>query len=212
MNRQTKIKNAIKSLVREVIEEKTTGVSETWVEMMNTLSDEIKKPIIADDAGNFNVCQCEPHHISLRPIVHDVFDLLYIRDGVQRQKVLFVPFEEVREYVKEWLKTKELNYVDNSYERCVDNSKDKEGGQKADKESNDLAVDPEEDYKPVKNKEGDEMNPKDDDPTEPMKPVGEFERQVDYKSKKPDYQPPTLPKSLQKLVVKYTKKGKSKKR
>jgi len=213
MNNRVKLKKAIKKLVQEVIQEKTTAVDRTWDSMMETLSKEIKKPIMLDDAGNYNICECEPHHISLRPIVHDVFDLLYIKDGVQRQKVLFVPFEDVQKYVNEWLKSKDLNYVDNSYERCVDNSKDKEGGSKANKQSDDLTVDPEKDYAPVKNIKAEDENPKEDDPTEPMRDVGEFEKQIDYKSKKPSYEPPKLPKSLNKLVVKYSKvNGKPRKR
>jgi len=205
MNNRVKLKKVIKTLVEQVIKEKTTAVDRTWAGMMESLSGAIKKPIVLDDAGNYNICECEPHHISLRPIVHDVFDLLYIKDGVERQKVLFVPFEDVEKYVKEWLNSKELNYVDNEYDRCVENSKDKEGGKKADKQADDLAVDPEKDYAPVKNIKAEDENPKEDDPTEPMRPAGKFERQIDYKSKKPNYEPPKLPKNLNKLVVKYSK-------
>ena len=68
MNYRDQLKNTVKKIVREVIEEKTTAVNKTWAEMMDSLSKEIKKPITLDDAGNYNVCECEPHHISIRPI------------------------------------------------------------------------------------------------------------------------------------------------
>jgi len=73
-------------------------------------------------------------------------------------------------------------------------------------------VDPEKDNKVVKAPKMDSMNKEVDDPTQPMREVGKFEKQVDYKSPKPNYKPPTLPKNLQKLVVKYTKGGKAKKK
>jgi hypothetical protein len=213
MNYREQLKKAVKKIVREVIEEKTTAVDRTWADMMESLSKEIKKPITFDDAGNYNVCQCEPHHISIRPIVHDIFDLQYFKDGVERQKVMFVPFEDVKKYVKEWLGSKELNYVDNAYERTVDNSKDKEGGKKADKAAEEQnLVDPEKDNKVVKSIKAKPMNDAKDDPTEPMRPADKFEKQSDHKPKKPSYEPPKLPKGLSKLVVKYTKGGKARKK
>lgn len=213
MNYRDQLKKAVKKIVREVIEEKTTAVDKTWADMMESLSKEIKKPIKLDDAGNYNVCECEPHHISIRPIVHDIFDLQYFKDAVERQKVLYVPFDEVRKYVKEWLGSKELNYVDNAYERTVENSKDKEGGKKADKEAEEQnLVDPEKDNKVIKSIKAKPMNDPKDDPTEHMRPVGKTDKQVDHKAKKPSYEPPKLPKNLQKLVVKYTKGGKARKK
>ena len=74
---RTKLLESIRKIVREVIEEKKTDVEKTWAEMMTNLEKEIKKPIKLDDAGNYNVCDCEPHHISIRPVVHDIFDLQY---------------------------------------------------------------------------------------------------------------------------------------
>lgn len=213
MNYRDQLKNTVKKIVREVIEEKTTAVNKTWAEMMDSLSKEIKKPITLDDAGNYNVCECEPHHISIRPIVHDIFDLQYYKDGVDRQKILFVPFEQVRKYVKEFLNSKELNYVDNCYERTVENSKDKEGGKKADNQAEEQnLVDPEKDNKVIKSIKAKAMNDSKDDPTEPMREVGKIEKQSDHKIKKPSYEPPKLPKNLQKLVVKYTKGGKARKK
>ena len=213
MNKNQKFIQSIRKLVREVIEEKKTEVSQSWDEMMQELSKEIKKPVKLDDAGNYNVCECEPHHISIRPIVHDIYDLQYFKDAVERQKVMYVPFEEVKKYVKAWLNNKDLNYVDNSYYRSVENSKDKEGGKKADKAADEQnMVDPEKNNKVVKNIKAEPMNKPEDDPTTPMQTVKKFEKQVDYKSKKPSYTPPTLPKNLQKLVVKYTKGGKARKK
>ena len=56
------------------------------------------------------------------------------------------------------------------------------------------------------------MNKEIDNPTEPMQVVGKFIKSSEYKSVTPKHTPPSLPKALQKLVVKYTKAGKKKKK
>lgn len=181
--------------------------------MMEELSKEIKKPVVLDDKGNYNVCECEPHHINIRPITHNVYDVRAYKDGTDRTKKLYVKYEDLKKFVKDYLDEDKLNYVDSAYSRNVENSKDKEGGKKADKAADEQnLVDPEKNNKVVKNIKAEPMNKEIDDPTQPMREVEKFERQVDHKSKKPDYKPPQLPKNLQKLVVKYTKGGKTKKK
>lgn len=206
-------KELVKKLVKETLEQKYTNASASWSDLIDELSKEIKKPIELDDAGNYNVCECEPYHISIRPIVHGICDVQAFKDYTDRTKKLFKTFDEVKKFVKEYLNSKDLNYVDTTFSRNVENSKDKEGGKKADKAADEQnLVDPEKNNKVVKNIKAEPMNKEVDDPTQPMREVEKFERQVDHKSKKPDYKPPTLPKNLQKLVVKYTKGGKTKKK
>ena len=212
MNSKLNFKQSLKRIIKEVIEEKKTDSEKSWAEMMDKLQNEIKKPVKLGDDGNYSVCDCEPHHISIRPIVHDIFDLQYFKDGTDRKKVLYVKYEEVKKIVKDWLNSKDENYVDSVYQRNVDNSKDKEGGKKSDKAAEENVVDPEKNNKPAKEIKAEKMNDEEDDPTQPMKEVGKFEKLVDYKVKKPNYKPPTLPEKLQKLVVKYTKRGKTRKK
>jgi len=206
-----KFKRTIKRLIREIIEEKNTDADKSLEEMMESLSKEIKKPVVLDDAGNYNICECEPHHISIRPVAHDIFDLEYFKDRTDRKKFLYLKFEDLTKTVKELLNSKDSNYVDTLYQRNVENSKDKEGGKKADKDSLENVVNPEKDYKPAKEVKAKPMNDEKDNPDQPMREIGKFDRLIDYKSKKPDYKPPTLPKNLQKLVIKYTKAGKQRK-
>ncbi len=207
-------KKTVNKLVKETLEQKYTNASESFADMMEELAKEIKKPVVLDDKGNYNVCECEPHHISIRPITHNIYDIQAFKDGTDRIKKLYVKYDDLKKFVKDYLDSNELNYVDSTFEKNVENSKDKEGGKKADKqsESEQNLVNPEKDNKPVKSTKAEPMNKEIDDPTQPMREVGKFERQVDYKSKKPSYSPPTLPKNLQKLVVKYTKGGKNKKK
>jgi len=207
-------KELINKLVKETLEQKYTNVTSSWSDLIDELSKEIKKPIELDDAGNYNVCDCEPYHISIRPIVHGICDVQAFKDYTDRTKKLFMKFEDVKKFVKEYLASKDLNYVDSALSKVVENSKDKEGGKKADKqsESEENVVNPQKGFKLVKNVKVENMNDPKDDPTQPMQVVGKFLKSSEYKSINPKYTPPTLPKALQKLVVKYTKAGKAKKK
>lgn len=216
MSNITKLETYLRKLVRETIEEKLTEVNKTWEEMIETIAKDVKKindtiTVSKNDAGHYEICGCEPHHFDLNPIVHDLFDCIYFRDNTQREKKIRIAFEDLRKYIKEKLTNKDLNYVDNAYEKNVENSKDKEGGKKGDKLGEENVVDPEKDYKPAKEVKAEKMNDEKDDPTQPMAVVEKIKKQVDYDSKKPNYKPPQLPKNLQKLVIKL-KKGKNKKK
>lgn len=206
-------KELVKRLVKETLEQKYTKASASWGDLIDELSKEIKKPIVLDDAGNYNVCECEPYHISIRPIVHGICDVQAFKDYSDRTKKLFRTFDEVKKFVKEYLESKELNYVDSAHQKVVDNNKDKQGGTSADKQEDmEHMVDFKDNYKVIKNIKAEPMNKEIDNPTEPMQVVGKFIKASEYKSVTPKHTPPTLPKSLQKLVVKYTKNGKKKKK
>ena len=207
-------KQLVNKLVKETLEQKYTNVPFSWNDLIDELSKEIKKPIELDDAGNYNVCECEPYHISIRPIVHGICDVQAFKDYADRTKKLFMKFDDVKKFVKDYLASKDMNYVDNALSKVVENSKDKEGGKKADKqsESEENVVNPQKGFKLVKNVKGDSMNKEIDDPTQPMRYVDKFVKTSEYKIVNPKYTPPTLPKALQKLVVKYTKGGKAKKK
>jgi hypothetical protein len=194
-------KELINKLVKETLEQKYTNVTSSWSDLIDELSKEIKKPIELDDAGNYNVCDCEPYHISIRPIVHGICDVQAFKDYTDRTKKLFMKFEDVKKFVKEYLASKDLNYVDNALSKAVEQS-----------ESEENVVNPQKGFKLVKNVKVANMNDPKDDPTQPMQVVGKFLKSSEYKSVNPKYTPPTLPKALQKLVIKYTKAGKAKKK
>ena len=101
-------KELVKRLVKETLEQKYTKASASWGDLIDELSKEIKKPIVLDDAGNYNVCECEPYHISIRPIVHGICDVQAFKDYSDRTKKLFRTFDEVKKFVKEYLESKEL--------------------------------------------------------------------------------------------------------
>ena len=177
-------KQLVNKLVKETLEQKYTNVPFSWNDLIEELSKEIKKPIELDDAGNYNVCECEPYHISIRPIVHGICDVQAFKDYTDRTKKLFMKFDDVKKFVKEYLASKDLNYVDSALSKAVENSKDKEGGKKADKqsESEENVVNPQKGFKLVKNVKVTNMNDPKDDPTQPMQVVGKFLKSSEYKS------------------------------
>jgi hypothetical protein len=200
----------IKDVVSEAIIEKRTNAKMSWEDMMKDLSSSINKPIILDDAGNYNVCECEPYHISIRPIVHDIFDIVAIKDGTDRTKLLSVKYNDLKTFVKKYLSSDDMNYVDSSYQKVVDNSKDKEGGSVSNDIEKDLAVNSKGTL--IKSDVADDMNNEKDDPDQQMTPIDKFEKMVDYPETKVKYSVPTLPKDLQKLVVKYGRVGRGRPR
>lgn len=201
----TNLKNKLRKIVLEVLEKKYTDAEESWADMMIDLSKHIKKPIIRDSLGNYNVCECEPHHINIRPIVHNIFDCVYIKDGSDREKVLYMQYPDLKKWIKEKIDSSEENYVDSAYIKNTENTKDKEGNKSENNQSFKLKITP----KGLKKDDvkTDEMNKKDDDPTEPMKEVGKkIDKQIDKKEKKPSYKIPKLDKDAKKLILKYGKK------
>lgn len=204
------VNKKIKNIVNETISKKYTSVKKSWDEMMESLSKSIGKDIVLDDTGNYNICDCEPHHISIRPIVHDIFDVVAYKDGTDRTKILYVNFDSLKDFVKSYLSDDSSNYVDTAYDKISDNSKDKEGS----KPSNDLEKDLTVDLKGsvVKNEVASDMNKEEDNPDQPMREVGDFKKMKDYPETKSKYSRPTLDKDLKKLVVKYGKRSKGRPR
>ena len=199
--KKSDLRKLVKSVIKESLVEKYTDVEKTWADMMEDLSKSISKPIVQDDAGNYNICECEPHHVSIRPIVHDIFDCVYIKDGTDREKKLYIEFKDLKKWIKEKLDSNDLNYVDSAYDKSVENSKDKDG-----KAVEDEIVVDYDDGKKTKADVAKDMNKSEDDPTEPMRPIKDFKKMVDYPETKAKYTMPKLTPELKKLVVKYGKK------
>jgi hypothetical protein len=139
--------------------------------------------------------------------------IVTIKTEDEDKDFVFGNIPKTLKFVKEYLASKDLNYVDSAHQKVVDNNKDKQGGTSADKkEDMEHMVDFKDNYKVIKNIKAEPMNKEIDNPTEPMQVVGKFLKSSEYKSVNPKYTPPTLPKALEKLVIKYTKGGKAKKK
>jgi hypothetical protein len=198
----------LKSLVREAIEEKFTNSKKNWADMMVELSNHVDHPVVLDDMGNYNVCDCEPHHISIRPIVHDTFDVKATKDGTDRTKVLNISFKDLKIFIKDFIESADPNYVDSALSKVAGNSLDKEAGKKGAPNADDIT---ETGSSSVEKKVKIMFNGEDTEHPE-MEEVGEIKRMVDYPETKQSYTYPKLPKELHKLVIKYGKKARGRPR
>ena len=171
-------KKSVNTIVKESLKEKYTNVDKTLAEMVDEIRKEAKKfddtmLVEFNDAGILTVEGSEPHKFCIRPIVHDIFDCVYIKDGTDRTKKLYIKLNELKKFMKLCFESKE-NYVDSAYQKSVENSEDKEGTKKTDEKSDDISIK----YGKDKSEtvESDEMNKPEDDPTEPMREVGKTKK------------------------------------
>ena len=212
----TEIQNAdaerleLKKLISEVIEEIKLEEFDGIGEIVDALSKEVKSKykeanVLLDDSKNITIDCGLPHKFSVRPKSMNNFDVLYIKDGTDRDKKLNLNIEELKKYINEKLKSKDLNYVKKAFNKAADDDKDKV--EKSSNPRNDILT-----KKEVKDTKNDEKNynepmvkNEDDLPTKPMRDATKFKKQNEnpVKGTKPDY---TYPKQKDKKITIVRKK------
>jgi len=186
--KKQKVATALKKLVMEVIEEKKANFEKTCLEIQEELDKEVKKidkkySVVKNDAGNFEMCGCDPHHIFVRPRWYNNFEVLAFKNKTDRTKKIGLSYDEVKEFLKATLNNTDQNYVNKAYNKAAENSVDKEkkknqgdGPQKTDVKVEDA------------------VEKKEDLPDQPMQDVNlkKVEKQVDHsvKGEKPKYKFP----------------------
>lgn len=131
LNENKKLSVLLKSLIAEVIEEKTIEFDKTCVQMeeeLNRLAQGINKTysVKKNDAGNFELCGCEPYHIYVRPRWNNNFEILAYKDKTDRTKKIGCDYDEVKDFLKSFLTSDKENYLNAAYNKSAENSIDKE--------------------------------------------------------------------------------------
>lgn len=197
---------SLKSIIKEILEEKTTATEFTTLEYIDKLSKYLGYPIVSGPYQDTYVVELEePHRIFIKHIVRDVFDYEYIKDASDRVKGTYVAFEDLKKQLKDLLE-KKGNFVDSSYKKAVENSKDKE--LKSNQESQNkhtVKFSAKE-----KIEEAEDMNDEKDNPDQPMEEVSDYKKLMDYKETKVNYTQPKLDKEDKKITVKIEKTEKFK--
>lgn len=177
--KKQKVAVALKKLIMEVIEEKKADFEKTCLEIQEELDKEVKKidkkySVVKNDAGNFEMCGCEPHHIFVRPRWYNNFEVLAFKDKTDRTKKIGLNYDEVKDFLKTTLSNTDQNYVNKAYNKNAENSRDKE------KKKNQGDKPQETDEKVV-----DAVEKKEDLPDQPMQDVNikKIEKQVDHSVK-----------------------------
>jgi len=212
----TEIQNAdskrseLKKVISEVIEEIKLEEFDGIGEIVDALSKEVKSKykeanVMFDDSKNITIDCGQPHRFSIRPKSMNIFDVLYIKDGTDRDKKLNLNIDELKTYINDKLKSKDLNYVKKAFNKSADDDKDKV--EKSTNPRNDILT-----KKEVKDAKNDEKNynepmvkNEDDLPTKPMRDATKFKKQNEnpVKGTKPDY---TYPKQKDKKITIIRKK------
>lgn len=197
---------SLKSLIKEVLEEKTTASEFTTLEYIDKLSKYLGYPVVSGPYQDTYVVELEePHYIFIKHIVRDVFDFTYFRDSSDRVKGTYVQFDELKKKLKELLDNRD-NFVDSAYKKSVENSKDKEKkGNSVEQEKHTVKYSAKE-----KIEEAEDMNDEKDNPDQPMEEVSDYKKMMDYKETKVKYTQPKLGKEDKKITVKLEKTEKFK--
>lgn len=178
----------LRGLIAEVIEEKTIEFDKTCVQIeeeLNRMATGINKTysVKKNDAGNFELCGCEPYHVHIRPRWNNNFEILAYKDKTDRIKKIGCNYDEVKDFLKSFLTSDKENYLNTAYNKAAENSIDKE------KKKNQGDKPQETDEKVV-----DAVEKKEDLPDQPMQDVNvkKIEKQSDHsiKGEKPKYKYP----------------------
>jgi hypothetical protein len=201
-----KLKKMLRSLVIEAIQElKSEGDPKKGCnELMSELDSAVKSidkdyTVTQDDAKIYNVCNCPPHMFKLKHMYEDKFNVTYIKDSTDRENKLGMSFEDAKKYIIEKLKSKDLNYVKQQYNKAAENSKPVEGK--------------EEGPQKTKEKVEDAVKKEEDLPNAPFKKVEKITKQIDHniKGNKVDYKYPKQDKKDKAHLIKLKGKKNGKK-
>lgn len=188
LDERNKISGLLKKLVMEVIEEKNAEFDKTCSQIEEELDKEAKKinksySVTKNDAGNFELCGCDPYHVHVRPRWNNSFEILAYKDKTDRTKKIGLTYDEVKDFIKSYLTNDKENYLNTAYNKAAENSLDKEKKKKQEDGPQKTDV-----------KVVDAVEKKEDLPDQPMQDVNlkKVEKQSDHslKGEKPKYKYP----------------------
>jgi len=174
----------LKSLIKESLEEIKIEDANSYIEDMKNLSKFVKEKnktyaIKKTKKGTFDLCNCLPHHFEIRPKYQDNYEVIYFKDGSDRERKMGLTYKELKDFVKEKLDAKG-NYTQKAFNKSAENSKDqvkKEAGLPETKQ-NDIKK-----LTDTKNENKDyieqEVKKDEDKPNQPLKEVGKFDKLSD---------------------------------
>lgn len=212
---KSKLKKFIIESIEEIKYEEKECLSSEMEEIGKLVKEHNKECCVEkDDKGNYNINGAVPHHFSIRPMSEGIYDVVYFKDATDRTKKQNINLKELKEFIKDKLTNKSLNYVKTAFNKTSKNSEDQI--EKGDLPRHNIVTKKEVKDTKNDNKDYNEMTVKDDDlPDKPLRPLDKTKKQSEHpiKGTKPDYKQPKLSKKESKLVIKLkTFKGKAKKK
>lgn len=201
-----KLRDLIKETIEEVKAEEAKSVEESMKSVLRMIKEQNKSlSLKKNKAGHFEVVGCTPTQIEIRPMMVDSFDVIFIKNGTDREKKMNLNLKSLKEYLKEKITEKNLDYKQKAFNKAATQVEDET---KKAKDLPSLKVNPVKSVGETK-KEDMDFNKKDvenekDLPDKPLAEVGDVKTQSshDEDSGKAKYTFPKQSKEEKSHVVK----------
>jgi hypothetical protein len=174
----------LKKLIFEAIEE-IKAESKSVEEDMKSVSRVLKEhnkllSLKKNKAGHYEVSGCSPTQIEIRPMMKDSYDVIFIKNGTDREKKMNLNAKGVRDFLKKKLED-DLGYTQVTYNQAATQVSDETSKSKGLPDSSLDNFKTVEDKK-TKDKDFNESEVKDekDLPEKPMSEVGKIKTQSDH--------------------------------
>ncbi len=117
---QKKIKQIIKETIEEVKAEEAKSVEESMKSVLRMIKEQNKSlSLKKNKAGHFEVVGCTPTQIEIRPMMVDSFDVIFIKNGTDREKKMNLNLKSLKDYLKEKITEKNLDYKQKAFNKAA---------------------------------------------------------------------------------------------
>lgn len=119
------LKKIIKEAIEEVKSEDSKSIEESMKAVLRMLKEQNKSLSLRKNrSGNFEVGGCSPTQIEIRPMMKDSFDVIFIKNGTDREKKMNLNLKGVKDYLKEKLDDKNLDYKQSAFNKAASQVED----------------------------------------------------------------------------------------
>jgi hypothetical protein len=121
----SKLKEIIKEAIEEVKAEDKKSVEDSMKSVLRMIKEQNKNlSMKKNKSGHFEVCGCSPTQIEIRPMMKDSFDVIFIKNGTDREKRMNLDLKGVKDYLKEKLDAKVLDYKQTAFNKAASQVED----------------------------------------------------------------------------------------
>lgn len=121
----SELKKIIKEAIEEVKNEDSKSIEESMKSVLRMLKEQNKNlSLKKNKSGNFEVGGCSPTQIEIRPMMKDSFDIIFIKNGTDREKKMNLDLKGVKDYLKKKLDDKVLDYKQTAFNKAASQVED----------------------------------------------------------------------------------------
>lgn len=117
---KSKLKKILKEAIQEIKSEDAKSVEESMKSVLRMLKEHNKSLSLKKNrCGHFDVTGCSPTQIEIRPMMQDHFDVIFIKNGTDREKKMNLDLKGVKEYLKSKLTGESLDYKQLAFNKAA---------------------------------------------------------------------------------------------